>query len=494
MYLLFNHGSTETKFVSELFLHPSYRSIEIGPKSDDEWNDLQGAAAAQIAVVSIPNSFREGLRNVKTFNTNEALKGLISNWACLVIVAHMVKSAERGSDPRAPPVVVCYEIDLEGGNGVHGEARGQSEDVSAPTPPGPLMRTRSLIHEHPRPSTLKRASSSMSYQQHVSHQRRLSLRLPGTLEAVVVEESNPHVHDPLQQPTASQAAPKFDSDPTSQTGQIVDYDRKQAVSTSDSAPVSEDETVVDELPAVTPPALRLSRILVSCETVNPATGGSDHTATAAISTQLAADMTAVAVATDMTTALEPIEKATSTEDTATTNSIDSSEVCFAQIFTDDERNRMKDADVRDSINVAVGELIAWGLTFDRETWNFISSLTLFTLMEQVCCGLYNERGLSVAFWAITGEKLLRDGESANRKDLEQLTVENLIDLFKSSGLQRLIRTIAVRRINGAELIHCKSNWDQIFGFTDLDDLHAHYSAWIERKILVMSLEGDSCSV
>jgi hypothetical protein len=89
---------------------------------------------------------------------------------------------------------------------------------------------------------------------------------------------------------------------------------------------------------------------------------------------------------------------------------------------------------------------------------------------------------------------LRDGESANRKDLEQLTVENLIDLFKSSGLQRLIRTIAVRRINGAELIHCKSNWDQIFGFTDLDDLHAHYSAWIERKILVMSLEGDSCSV
>jgi hypothetical protein len=482
--LLFSHGTEQAQSpvntlslrrdIAEQFLYPSYRDIVVGSETGDKCKDLQIAAGAHVAIVNIPSSFRTGLQNINLMLQNHEFKCLVSSWACLAIVSNMVKSGKAGSGNKKPNVVMCYEIDLEG-NGTEEEVHGDHADnPSPPSRPSRLSRAGSSFYE-PRRVVLNRESSSTSYRRHLPGQRQPSLRLHGTQQVAAISDSRTQVHDQIQPPL-------FDSDPTSRAVQIDDDRLTQAVLTSESGSISGNETVVNSTPATTPPTLRLSKILVSDETTLAAVGGNAHTATKGGPAKVVANTAAVPA---------PNSSASNGDIRPTNSGKSSSRACFEHIFSEHERNLMLDADVdiEDCINNAVGELVAWGLTFDRKTWNFISKLSLHTIMESVCCGFYCESELRAAFKAITGETTLRDNDSANRKRLEELSVENLIDLFENSGLKNLIRAIVVRRIDGKQLVRRREDWPTIFGAEDLSGLHAHCSDWESRHILVLALDG-----
>jgi hypothetical protein len=163
---------------------------------------------------------------------------------------------------------------------------------------------------------------------------------------------------------------------------------------------------------------------------------------------------------------------------------------LSQIFSAEMLRNMEQEKAVRSIKQAVEMLQNhMGLPICKDTWTYISELTLLKVAERIFSS--SDAEMETAMASALGQTVSRDTDSDKKKRLSDLTVDRVIALFDNSGLQSFISTVAINKIDGQQLDRMEANLKRIFPefhTDDVDRLKTHVTRWRQSGILV--LEGE----
>jgi hypothetical protein len=119
------------QYFADVYIGSTYRDVIVKEVHDYEHESLRLVASSHAVIVNVSQAFCEMLVNISENKSAPVFVDTVAGWICLLVIKFMVETAKNGPNKQSSSVVMCYEIDSEGGGGIDVEVGTSQQSVSS---------------------------------------------------------------------------------------------------------------------------------------------------------------------------------------------------------------------------------------------------------------------------------------------------------------------------------------------------------------------------